>query len=154
MEYVRESLVGDVSKLAPVMRQADIDEVKAASGHSPEVALLMGMCHSRPAYTFLDPEGNVAGMFGVVPSTEISGAVWMLGGTSVERYPITFLKNCRKWTDHLNELYPVLFNVVDERNELHIKWLKWMGFSFINKHEAYGVEQRPFYEFVRVRTHV
>ena len=49
-----------------------------------------------------------------------------------------------------NEKHPLLSNYVDAINELHIKWLKWCGFTFINKHEKYGVEQRPFYEFVRL----
>jgi hypothetical protein len=29
-----------------------------------------------------------------------------------------------------------------------------MGFTFINKHEKYGAEDRPFYEFLRINNHV
>ena len=40
--------------------------------------------------------------------------------------------------------------VVDARNELHIKWLKFMGFKFIQRHENFGVAKLPFYEFLRI----
>jgi hypothetical protein len=34
---------------------------------------------------------------------------------------------------------------------VHIRWLKWMGCTFIKRHSTYGVEQRPFLEFVRLK---
>ena len=46
--------------------------------------------------------------------------------------------------------YRVLYNFIDARNTLHIKWLKWCGFTFIQKHYDYGYEKRLFYEFVRI----
>jgi hypothetical protein len=34
----------------------------------------------------------------------------------------------------------VLFNAVDVRNEVHINWLRWAGFSFGQKHPRNGTE--------------
>jgi hypothetical protein len=50
----------------------------------------------------------------------------------------------------LQQNYDVLFNLVDERNTLHIRWIQWCGFTFVNRHPALGAEQRPFLEFVRI----
>jgi hypothetical protein len=33
---------------------------------------------------------------------------------------------------------------------VHIRWLRWMGFTFIKSHPKYGAEGRLFLEFVRI----
>jgi hypothetical protein len=33
---------------------------------------------------------------------------------------------------------------------VHIKWLRWMGFTFIASHPNFGTEGRLFYEFARI----
>jgi hypothetical protein len=33
---------------------------------------------------------------------------------------------------------------------VHIKWLRWMGFTFISSHPKFGTEGRLFLEFVRI----
>jgi len=62
----------------------------------------------------------------------------------------TFLKESKAQLAKLHEQYPVLFNVVDARNEVHVRWLRYMGFTFIRKHPNWGPEGRLFYEFVRI----
>ena len=45
----------------------------------------------------------------------------------------------------------MIWNYVDARNVVHIKWLKWLGFTIINKHNQFGIGRIPFYEFVKIR---
>jgi len=71
----------------------------------------------------------------------------MLDDTKDKR---TFLRQSKIELRKILKEYPVLFNVVDSRNEVHVRWLQWMGFTFIKKHSEYGPEKRPFYEFVRI----
>ena len=152
MEFVRQATRQDALELAPLLRQADIMEIEAASGLSPEAALLHGVECGRPTLSFVDPKGGLAGMFGVTPTDDpLVGAVWMLSSGAIERYPIHFLRRCRPWVDKFHEAYPVLMNYVDQRNDVHIRWLKWMGFTFVRL-VPYGVNQLPFYEIVRVKT--
>ena len=61
----------------------------------------------------------------------------------------SFLRENEKVIDFLNTKYKILWNYVDCRNQLHIKWLKWCGFQFINK-TNYGVLNKPFYEFIKI----
>ena len=57
---------------------------------------------------------------------------------------MTFLRHRRDVTDVLTKDYKILFNYVDAQNELHIKWLKWLDFTFINRHEKFGFRKDPF----------
>jgi len=100
------------------------------------------------------PDGTPFMMSGVVPANEGAGAVWMLSTDAIEDYAVSFLRQCKGVLAEWNRIYPVLFNYVDARNELHVKWLKWMGFTFIKRHEHFGVEGVPFYEFVRINNNV
>jgi len=40
---------------------------------------------------------------------------------------------------------------VDAEYTLAINWLKFVGFTFIKKHDTWGVGDKPFLEFVRIR---
>ena len=46
--------------------------------------------------------------------------------------------------------YKVLYNFVYAENDSAIKWLKSLGFTFIQYHEHYGMQGKPFYEFLRI----
>jgi len=148
----RRSCMADVLELSRNLRKADIAELEEGHGCSPTKALLEGYTYSAPCYTLVGTEGEIVGMFGVVPQDEIKGAIWMLASDHLENYSIKFLREAGKAITELNAKHPLLFNCVDARNELHIKWLKWCGFTFIKKHERYGMGGIPFYEFVRART--
>ena len=134
-EYVRTATKKDVIYLAKHLRQDDVNEA-AAWGKDPFAALVSGLENSTPCLTFIDPEGNPAGMFGVVPQGRW-GAVWMLGTDAIERWPIKFLKRSKPWVERLNVIFPLLYNVVDERNTVHIAWLSWCGFEFAQQRMAY-----------------
>lgn len=151
MDFVRPATIQDARDLAPRLRPADVQEIWAATGESPEEALIMGVKLGRPALSFVDPRGELAGMFGVTPlSDPLVGAVWMLSSPAIERYPVHFLRRCRGWIEQFHDAYPVLMNYVDARNVVHIRWLKWVGFQFLRL-VPYGVQRMPFYEIVRVR---
>lgn len=91
-------------------------------------------------------------MFGCVPVDETSGSVWLLGSDDLTQPPLRkqFLAEGRVWLNQLHAFRPLLFNFVDARNTVHIRWLRWMGFTFLRLHPEYGVERRPFWEFARL----
>jgi hypothetical protein len=135
------------------MREEDVAEVKAQSGQSPREAMLYCFMLSKPCMAMVGRKGNVVGVWGVVPQGRMAGRIWMLGCQSMlddngDRR--TFLKESKLQLAKLHEQYPVLFNVVDARNEVHVRWLRYMGFTFIRKHPNWGPEGRLFYEFVRI----
>jgi hypothetical protein len=150
MAYVRLASEDDAAYLAPRLRKEDLDEIRANSGRDPLEALLYGVQVSTPAYTIIHDNNPVA-IFGAGPLPFPNlGFIWMLGSPELMKCQIPFLRQSKRWIEQMHtDVAPMLCNVVDARNEVHIKWLKWCGFTFIKRHEEFGVERRPFLEFAR-----
>jgi len=151
--HQRPATVRDVVAVADGMRPEDVAEVKAQSGSSPRETMLHCFFNSRPCMAMVSRHGNVVGAWGVIPEGTRAGRIWMLGCQAMlddhgDRR--AFLKESKLQLRKLHADYPVLFNVVDARNVVHVRWLKYMGFTFIRKHPNWGPESRLFYEFVRI----
>ena len=153
---VRDSVDTDPRRLGPFMRDADVAEVQAYSGNSPQGALESAMKASSHSRTLTDEDGQPIGMFGVVPDlqafTDLGiryGFVWFLGADAATQNPKLFMKMSREWLDRLSTEYDFLGNFVDARNSKHIKWLKAMGFDFTDVDPYHGYERRCFLEFIR-----
>jgi hypothetical protein len=147
--YLRLANEDDCIYLAENLREDDYREIKAVTGLPPLLSLLTGLKSSQVPLVICDNQDKVVAMLGVVPNGLI-GSIWMVGTPDLKRISISFLKNCQDVFTVLKNNFSVLHNYVDARNELHIRWLRWMGFSFIKKHQTYGIEQKPFYEFVKI----
>lgn len=59
--------------------------------------------------------------------------IWMLCTDKVEQHPIKFLRFTKACLKELLEDKKVLYNTVWKGNQLHVKWLKWMGAEFIKE---------------------
>lgn len=147
---VREASYADVIPVALNMRSEDVAEVKALSGSSPHDALTNGLSSSSRCFTYA-PLGVPCALFGVVdhPAMPGVGAPWLLGTDAFKDNVRTIVEWTPDYIDELGFGYDLLVNFVDARNRVHIRWLRWAGFTFINRHDRFGVEKRPFYEFVR-----
>jgi ribosomal protein S18 acetylase RimI-like enzyme len=69
---------------------------------------------------------------------------------SNRKYKIQLVREGKKWVDDLLKNYNLLYNMVYAENTTAIKWLKSLGFTFINYHAEYGKQSKPFYEFLRI----
>jgi hypothetical protein len=148
--YVRPSESSDVDWLAPRLRRADLNEIAAYTGTTAKDALIHGYEHSIKCFTGVCDDKPFI-MFGASPVQEDVGSVWLLGTDDLLKARIPFLRQSKHWVNVLHEDFPLLFNYVDARNSVHIRWLKWLDFKFINLHGSFGVGQLPFYEFVRIK---
>ena len=133
-----------VRSVARRMRQADRDEVYAASGRSPAQALVFSLRKSRLAYTAII-NGRPEVIFGVGDLNVLAGvgAPWLLGTDAVTAHYVAFLRGSVHWRGQLLARYGVLRNLVDDRNAASKRWLKWLGFTLTEPVEA-GFEKRPF----------
>ena len=147
--YVRTAELEDCSWVAEHIREADLQEILAYSGSTPKDALVAGFHHSDIPFTVV-VGGEPAAIFGASPVEQGVGAVWLLGTDGILKNTTRFLRESRFWLDQCARPYDILFNYVDARNTVHIKWIKWLGFTVINTHKEFGVEKRPFHEFVRI----
>lgn len=149
--YYRPATLDDVYVLAPKLRQADVQEVKDASGLSALDALLLSVEASSEALSIIATDGEVVGMFGVCPTVEADmGIPWLLCSDRLPEVRKEFIPQSAEWVIEVNKKYPVLFNYVAKDNKVAIRWLKHLGFNFTQLIENYGVGKKPFYEFVRI----
>jgi len=152
--FVRPAEPGDERLLAYRLRQEDQDECWAL-GVQPDKALIDSVAMSTSCFSIIRDDRDVIGMFGCSPSAlqddNLSiGNVWLLGSPGIQDIRYTFLRQSRHWADVLHEDYQVLWNWADARNQVHIKWLKWLGFRVIQSAPV-GVNGEEFHQFLRIK---
>ena len=130
-------------EVATNLRSDDLREVVEGHGLNPMILLPLAAEQGSAVY-FTVPDGKTAGLAGVGDG----GAIWMLCTPEIERYPITFAREAKRFVDSREE--PLLWNIVDCRNTVHLKLLKFLGFKFLRK-VTHGPNNLPFIEFCRVR---
>ena len=135
--------------LAPFLKEADKQEIQAASGHPPLTALLESLVLSEESYAILK-RGEVIGLFGLA-SKEGIGIPWFLSSSAIKSDPKFITMLALKALSAFHKSYPLLMNFCDARNTKTLKWLAWCGFKFTALIPDYGVEKRPFYQFIRKR---
>ena len=141
--------VAHVKEMASIVREADKMEIFAASGDTPEEALIDSLERSIMAKTML-ADGEIIGMFGLVPVSILGGitVAWFISTENLERYKISFARSCRKNRKKLyglKEHCDILVNYVDARYKTSLIWLQWLGFT-IHKAEPFGVEGLLFHQ--------
>ena len=141
----RKTIYKDIDYLAPRLRYEDKREILDSTGLNPYQALTECFNCSDVSLTIVDTKNIPVGIFGVSED----GAIWLLATPEIKRIRFSFLRESRKVVNLLNKKYTLLWNYVDCRNDLHLRWLKWCGFSFLRK-VKYGVNQKPFYEFIKL----
>ena len=144
--YHRQSKLDDAAYLSLHLRYEDKREVETL-GHSVDKALALAFGASQICRSIVDNKGIVVGMYGVVPLTEKTGQVWMLGSEGLVKIKTAFLKQSRSEVNGMNSVFPHLCNFIDSRNEVHLKWIKWCGFKIIGEKVINNVK---FYEFCRL----
>ncbi len=131
-----------VAAVAHSMRPSDVAEVMASCGHDPLKALWESIRISDATWTLL-LDGQPSAIFGVV-SVEDGGVVWMLTSNLVDKHPVAFLRTCRPVVEALLTHYGRLFNYIDARYEVALRWAKWLGFT-VGHPLPFGVAGLPFH---------
>ena len=139
--YIHPCTLEAAYQVATSLRQEDLREVVEGHGLQPTVAIplnsLRGFC-----VHFTVPDGRIAGLAGI----EDDGRVWMLTTPAILDFPVTFAREAKRFIESRTE--SVLWNYVDKRNTVHIKLLKFLGFTFLEE-VPFGPNQLPFIRFER-----
>ena len=146
--HLRLASENDCIYLSENLREEDKQEIKAVTGLPPLLSLLSGLKMSTVPLVICNGDCKPVAMLGVVPNGLI-GFIWMVGTDDLKKISLSFLRNSKDVCDVLKGKHQILHNYVDKRNKLHVNWLKWMGFTIINEIN-YGIENRKFYEFVKI----
>jgi hypothetical protein len=135
-------LIDEVIRIG--IRKADRDEAFAL-GWVTEIAVRESCEASAPhVYAIMTNEGPV-GLFGVGPTpSQIVGRPWLVGTDYLLSIKRDFIQQGPFWLHHLNTIYPVLENIVLEKNTTAVRWLKRLGFEFFETSEFRGSTFRRF----------
>ena len=120
----------------------DYREVAEGHGHDPVEAIPQCSQIGDTVY-FNVPDGQLAGVAGVQPD----GRIWMLCTPAILKYPTTFAREAKRFVESREE--KLLWNIVDKRNTVHIKLLRFLGFKFLRE-VKHGPNNLSFIEFCRV----
>lgn len=148
MLTVRKARPDDAVILAQNLRKDDRDEIFATGSLDVEKTIREGIEDSLECYVAVDGNDNPEIVFGVVETTDpIFGSVWMLGTPAIEQNWIQVLRETREWLTKLFGKFKIVGNAVWTQNEVHIRWLRWAGFTFLREVEF---NNNTFYEFAAI----
>jgi hypothetical protein len=137
-KYIHPCTLEAAYQVASNLRPDDRRECEEGHGINPIIdiplASLSGFCVS-----FNVPNGRIAGLAGIHDSR-----IWMLCTPAIEDYPHHFAREAKRFIDSRSE--PILWNIVDKRNTVHLKLLKFLGFSF-HEEIVYGPNNLSFIKF-------
>jgi hypothetical protein len=153
MIHITPASLEDAFAIAPRLRQADKDELFAVTGQTNPDIVLQDAFEMSDRVWIIKSDGEPVAIFGVVTHEQDNtvGIPWMVGTDEIAENGIAILRSSRPWISKLLTNFSHLINYVDARNELHIKWLKWCGFTFTHLEQQYGYERRPFWRFEKMR---
>lgn len=149
MAHYRPAKILDIAELAPKIREQDKIEIFHSHGMTPAEGLKFSLERAQEANSIVSDDGKIIGMFGVGEFTPNIGIPWLLGTDELPKIAREFIPESRAWIDRVHAHYDVLFNFVYAGNTTSIRWLKWLGFSFIRRIDDFGVHPAPFIEFAR-----
>lgn len=151
---VTPSTLADARELEPLLRPEDRREVEDMSGKPAIRNLLVGVMAGSPSFTLRTHEGAMVGIVSAIPVGTGGAVIGMVGTPEIEKVSTAFLRGSRDVLAMIDQYHGTLFNVCDARNEVHVRWLRWLGFHFIRKIDRHGAKGIPVYEFARIAPHV
>lgn len=134
------------------MRQEDRDEIWHLARVSPETALNKAFEHCLYNRTVL-LDGRIVAIFGVGGTKGDIGYPWMLASDLLTKIRKPFLRECHEFVEEMSKDYRLLTNIVWSKNKEHIRWLKWLGFTF-QEGRPEGPDNEIFYPFYKVTNNV
>lgn len=143
--------VRDAEIISPRLRAEDAAEILAASGLEPEAILPRCVENNRTwkavVGSFSSPHyGDPVALFGV-SSPNIP---WLVATPEILNHQISFLKQAKNVLHLMHAIGgPFLHNYVDARNDVHLRWLAWMGFTIDCLIPEYGAAKLPFWHFYK-----
>ena len=136
--------VDEALEIALIVRDADREEIDAL-GMGMVEALKTCFGGSLKASKIVIG-GKIVAVFGDAFHSAQVGVPWLISTYHVEQHPKAFLQVCKPEVREMLTRHKSLLNFVDVRNKAAVKWLKWLGFEFLEPIQ-YGPKGMLFYPF-------
>ena len=139
--YIHPITLEAAMEVASELRPEDRREIEEGHGLDPFTTLVAKAQEGSCVY-FNVPNGKTAGMAGV----EDDGMIWMLTTEAIYEYPLTFARESKRYVER--HTHDTLWNIIDKRNTVHLKLLKFLGFKFLEE-IFHGPNNLPFIKFYK-----
>ena len=121
------------------------DRRELEQGHGLDVIETLTIAGQSPSYVYFTmPNGKTAGLAGV----DDDGLIWMVCTPIILDYPHSFARGAKQFVQSRTE--PLLWNIADKRNKVHLKLLEFLGFKF-SEEIFHGPNQLPFIKFSKCK---
>ncbi|WP_412058440.1 hypothetical protein [Bartonella sp. DGB2] len=153
---IKPTIQTDLDELNTLARFEDKREVEDITGRPLIDNLEYGYLNAQPCISARTLDGQLLAIIGIVPDSKLNheiygrfGRIAMVGTQALPRHRTAVLRGSQAYLKTLEKDYDFLHNVCDARNSLHIKWLKWLGFSVGETHFPHGARQIPVHYFYK-----
>jgi hypothetical protein len=136
------------------LRDQDLEEAKAGGWDGVQGLIRDLNVATRKGYAWavLTPSGVPCVVGGVVPyQGNKVGSVWLLGTNDLTPHWREFARRSPAYVDALHTITPLLTNDIHTKNTVHLRWLKRVGFTFIEGSTFKASTGEDFIKFVRTR---
>jgi hypothetical protein len=128
---IRNMALEHVRIVATRLRHQDEVEVSTLTGKPAVEALERSVYLSEYSFTAFDGDEPIA-LLGLGSYDGKVGVPWMVGTDALPKAAHRWLHTAHGWVDWMQSIYPVLSNVVHKDNHQSIRWLKRLGFQFLD----------------------
>ncbi|QGG92856.1 hypothetical protein GH983_21325 [Agrobacterium sp. MA01] len=146
---IRSLKPGDLEYLADHLRNADKQELAAASGHSNFLSRLSVSAELSDSLKVVEAEGVPLLIFGTAAITRDTKAVWLVGTKRINAFSRAMVEEARQvlrnWFEDDTGLLR-LMNFTYAKNKLHHRWLEALG-AEIMPAEPLGTRGALFHPF-------
>lgn len=128
---VRPALIDDADWFATRLRQSDHDEAVAAAGPDVLGTLRRAIRYSEGLCWVAERDSRGVLLLGCAPidMAQGHGSPWLVGTGEAVRFPGALTRIAKRHIAIMRGAYPHLINLVDDRNEVSIRWLQRLGFT-------------------------
>lgn len=144
---LRPATVQDAKHLVPRLKDIEEWDAVAKDGHkllAPCIAM------SDEAWTIAERKAPWVPhmIFGVVTEGNLMPTTWLTGSDLAERDAMWLLQNARPFMAEFFGRWPLTQCYPDSRNVVHHRWLKWLGYEFIEEVRM-GHLNHPFFYYIK-----
>lgn len=130
--WIREAFESDIPNVADNIRAEDLLEINSSHhGMTQMEVLTKSFRQSRIYRKVVHEEGYGAiAMFGLASCPiDFRACVWFLGTDRMGLHRKWFMRQSKPVIQEMLEKRSFLYNMVDSRYEMSVRWLQWCGFT-------------------------
>ena len=141
----------DIIDIVKRMRIEDRRELAEVHGVTSAIGTILAVEASREKEVYIGFNKDTPEIIFGLGRCNFSGVgcPWLLATDGIKSVPIATIRSARLFVNNWLDQTPILTNIVDARNTIHLKWLHLLGFKFFPDQRE--VNHVPIKQFYRIK---